>query len=100
VRIEAVLHPEEAALVWAALDHCEENRTASLPVRDLSLGCVTGDASACDGAADRCNGSLQAVAPADPIAESLEQARLAWITDRDVCGLRRDLLELLAELHA
>jgi hypothetical protein len=69
-------------------------------VRDLSLGCTTGDASACDGAADRCNGSLQAVASTDPIAEALERARLAWITDRDAYGLRRDLLELLAELHA
>ena len=26
VRIEAVLHPEEAALVWAALDHCAKQQ--------------------------------------------------------------------------
>jgi hypothetical protein len=99
VRIEAVLHPEEAGLVWAALDHCEENRTASSPVRDLSPGCAIGDASACDGAPDRCNGSLQMVASAALIAEALEQARISWISDRDGRRLRCSLLELLAELH-
>jgi hypothetical protein len=82
-----------------ALRNCEENRTASLPVRDLSLGCVTGDASACDGAVDRCNGSLQAVTPADPIAEALDQARIIWISERDRCRLRCVLLDLLAELN-
>jgi len=82
-----------------ALRNCEENRTASLPVRDLSPGCTNDDASTCDGAADRCNGSLQAVASTDPIAEALEQARLAWIFDRDRCRLRCVLLELLAEFE-
>jgi len=82
-----------------ALRNCEENRTASLPVRDHSLGCTTGDASACDSAADGCNGSLQAVAAAaNPIAEVLEQARLAWISERDSLRLRSMLLDLLAEL--
>jgi hypothetical protein len=48
---------------------------------------------------NRCNGSLQAVAPADPIVEVLDRARAAWISGRDGRRLRRDLLRLLAEIE-
>jgi hypothetical protein len=77
----------------------EENRTASQPVRDLSPSCTAGDVTACHCAANRCNGSLQAGAPADPIVEVLDRARAAWISGRDGRRLRRDLLALLAELE-
>ncbi|HSK02973.1 MAG TPA: hypothetical protein VK932_17095 [Kofleriaceae bacterium] len=68
-------------------------------MRDLSLGCAADDVTACHCAGNRCNGSLQAVAPADPVTEALDRARAAWNTDRDARRLRRDLLALLAELE-
>jgi hypothetical protein len=83
-----------------ALRNCEENRTASLPVLDLSPSCAPDAASTCDGAADRCNGSLQGVASADPIADALERVRTSWVADRDGSRLRRSLLELFAEISS
>jgi hypothetical protein len=68
-------------------------------VREISPGCAVDDVTGCDSAADRCNGSLQVVAPQDPIAEALDQARAVWIAGRDGRLLRRDLLRLLAELE-
>jgi hypothetical protein len=77
----------------------EEIRTASQPVPEISPSCAAGDVTACHCAANRCNGSLQAVAPADPVVETLDRARAAWISGRDGRRLRRDLLALLAELE-
>jgi hypothetical protein len=39
------------------------------------------------------------VAPADPIAEALDRARIAWLSGRNGRQLRRDLLRLIAELE-
>ena len=47
---------------------------------------------------NRCIGSLQMVAPANPIIEVLDRARIVWIAGHDDRRLRRDLLGLLAEL--
>jgi hypothetical protein len=57
----------------------EEIRTASQPVRDLSPSCAAGDVTGCHCVANGCNGPLQAVAPADPIAEALDRTRATWI---------------------
>jgi hypothetical protein len=38
-------------------------------------------------------------AAGDPVAEALDRARSAWISDRDGRQLRRDLLHLIAELE-
>jgi hypothetical protein len=78
----------------------EESRTASQPVRENSASCVAGDVTGCHCAANRCNGSLQAVALEDPVVEALDRARAAWIPGRDGRRLRRDLLRLLAEIEA
>ena len=77
----------------------EENRTASQPVLEFSAGCAGGEVTACHCVANRCNGPLQVVAPADPIIEALDRARIAWISGRDRRQLRRDLLHLIAELE-
>lgn len=66
---------------------------------EISAGCTAGDVTACHCAANRCNVSLQAVAPADPIVDALDRARTAWISDRDGRRLRRDLLALIAEFE-
>jgi hypothetical protein len=77
----------------------EEIRTVSQPVRDLSPSCTVEDVAEYHCAANCCNGPLHVVAPPDPIAEALDQARAVWISDRDSHRLRRDLLRLLAELE-
>jgi hypothetical protein len=71
---------------------------ASQPVPEISASYAAGGVTACHGVASRCSGSLQAVALADPVAEALDRARVAWISDRDRRRLRRDLLGLLADL--
>jgi hypothetical protein len=68
-------------------------------VQNLSPGCAAGEVTGCHCVANGCNGPLQVVAPADPIAEALEQTRAAWLASRDGRRLRRDLLALLAELE-
>jgi hypothetical protein len=68
-------------------------------VRKISPSCAAGDVTACHCEANRCNGSLQVVAPADPVTEALDRARAAWFTSRDGRRLRRDLLRLLAEIE-
>ena len=78
----------------------EENRTASQPVPEISTSCAAGDVTACHCAANRCNGTLQPVAPSDPTTEALDRAHATWISGRDDRRLRRDLLALLAELEA
>jgi hypothetical protein len=67
-------------------------------VPEISATCATGNVTACHCVANRCNGSLQVVAPADPIVEALDRARAAWMSDRDRRRLRRDLFGLLADL--
>jgi hypothetical protein len=68
-------------------------------VPEISTSCAAGDVTACHGVANRCNGPLQPVAPADPIAEALDRVRSAWTSGRDSRRLRRDLLGLFAELE-
>jgi hypothetical protein len=68
-------------------------------VHEISPTCAADDVTGCGSAANRRNGSLQVVAPRDPIAEALDQARSAWLSDHDGHQLRRDLLRLLAELE-
>jgi hypothetical protein len=77
----------------------EEVGTVSQPVREISPSCAADGVTACHGAANRCNGSLQVVAPADPIAEALDRVRAAWIAAHDGRRLRRDLLGLVAKLE-
>jgi len=77
----------------------EENRTASQPVPGISASCAAGGVTVCHCVANRCNGPLHVVAPADPVAEALERARSARLSSRDGRRLRRDLLALLADLE-
>jgi hypothetical protein len=76
----------------------EEPGAASQPVGENPLSCTAGDDVACHCAANRCNGSLQVVAPADFVAKTLEQVLAVWVSEHDGRRLRRDLLALLAEL--
>jgi hypothetical protein len=39
------------------------------------------------------------VAPADALAEALDRARSAWLSNHDGRQLRRDLLRLLADIE-
>jgi len=77
----------------------EGTGTPRQPVCAILELCATGDAVGCHDAADSCNGSLQVVALADPVAEALDRARTTWISGHDGRRLRRDLLRLLAELE-
>ncbi|HWU90325.1 MAG TPA: hypothetical protein VN253_23835 [Kofleriaceae bacterium] len=77
----------------------EENRTASQPMPEISTSCEAGNVTGCHCAANRCNGPLQAIAPADPVAEALDRARATWLANHDGRRLRRDLFGLLAEFE-
>jgi len=68
-------------------------------LRDLLPACPIGDVTGRHCVANRCNGSLHVVAPVDPIAEALDRARSAWLSDRDGRQLRRDLFRLLTEIE-
>ena len=83
----------------AASGAYEEIRTPPQPVPDLSPTYAAGDVTECHCVANDCNGRLLVVVPAEPVAEALDRARAAWISGRDGRRLRRDLLELLAELE-
>jgi hypothetical protein len=86
-------------VVEAAGVEGEESFSLGHPMREVSKVCAVGDAVDCPNVADPCNGPLQEVAPADPVAKALEQARAAWLVGHDGRRLRRDLLRLLAELE-
>jgi hypothetical protein len=86
-------------MVEAAGVEADELLTLRQPAPEISEACATGGAASCHGVADPCNGSLQAVAPGDSVADGLDRARAAWICSRDSRRLRRDLLRLLAELE-
>jgi hypothetical protein len=69
------------------------------PAPEVSEPCGVDDAADCPSVADHRNGSLQPVAPVDPVADALDHARTAWISSHDGRRLRRALLRLLAELE-
>ena len=77
----------------------EGSSTQSHSAREISESCTASDVVGNHAMADACNGPLQPVALADPIAEALDRVRAAWISDHDGRRLRRELLRLLTELE-
>lgn len=92
-------HAEIVLVVEAAGVEGEVKNMPRQPAREVSETCEVGRVAGCDGVADPCNGSLQVVAHADPVAESLDQARATWLSGRDGRRLRRELLRLLAAIE-